>query len=216
MSKVVLYSQNISPPCRAVLMVANAIGLTLEVHEINLANREQLSEEFIKINPQHTIPTLDDDGFILPDSHAIICYLVDKYAKDDSLYPKDLQKRALVNQFLHLDSSTLFSIAKSAIKPILFYNEKAVPEEKMKMWKESYDYLNKFLEGKKWLVGDSYTIADISCAATASSSSILVNMDEYPNVKAWLQRCEEELPGYKQYNLGGNNQLQSMIRAKLA
>ncbi|CAK9825957.1 Glutathione S-transferase 1 [Anthophora retusa] len=213
---VILYSQDISPPCRTVLMVANAIGLKLEIREIVLANREHLSEEFIKINPQHTIPTLDDDGFILPDSHAIICYLVDKYAKDDSLYPKDLQKRALVNQFLHLDSSTLFVIAKSAMKPVLFLNEKTVPEEKMKTWRESFEQLNKVLEGKKWLVGDSYTLADISCVTTVSSSVGLINVDDYPNVKVWLQRCEKELPGYKECNVEGNEKLLAMIRAKLA
>ncbi|CAK9819443.1 Glutathione S-transferase 1 [Anthophora plagiata] len=213
---VILYSQDISAPCRAVLIVANAIGLKLEIREINLANKEHLSEEFIKINPQHTIPTLDDDGFILADSHAIICYLVDKYAKDDSLYPKELQKRALVNQFLHFDSSTLFAIAKSALKPILFLNKKTVPEEKMKEWKESYEQLNKILEGKKWLVGDSYTLADISCVTTVSSCTVLMNVDEYPNVKAWLQRSEKELPGYKEWNVEGNNKLLAMIRAKIA
>ncbi|CAK9804617.1 Glutathione S-transferase 1 [Anthophora quadrimaculata] len=213
---VILYSQDISPPCRAVLMVANAIGLKLEIREINLAKKEHLSEEFIKINPLHMIPTLDDDGFILPDSHAIICYLVDKYAKDDSLYPKELQKRALVNHFLHLDSSTLFAIAKSVMKPILFLNEKTVPEEKMKAWKESFEQLNKILEGKKWLVGDSYTLADISCATTVSSSTVLINLDEYPNVKAWLQRSEKELPGYKECNVEGNDKLSAMIRAKIA
>jgi hypothetical protein len=41
-------------------------------------------------------------------SHAINAYLVNKYAKDDSLYPKDPQKRAIVDQRLHFDSGVLF------------------------------------------------------------------------------------------------------------
>lgn len=61
------------------------------------------------MNPQHTIPTLvDDDGFVLWDSHAIMPYLVSKYGKDDSLYPKDLKKRAVIDQRLHFDSNVLF------------------------------------------------------------------------------------------------------------
>ena len=61
------------------------------------------------MNPQHTVPTLDDDGFTIWDSHAISTYLVSKYAKDDSLYPKDLQKRAVVDQRLHFESGIIFS-----------------------------------------------------------------------------------------------------------
>lgn len=61
-----------------------------------------------QINPQHTVPTLDDDGYILWDSHAINTYLVEKYGKDDSLYPKDLKKRGRVDQRLHFNSGVLF------------------------------------------------------------------------------------------------------------
>jgi hypothetical protein len=41
-------------------------------------------------------------------SHAIMCYLVEQYAKDDSLYPKDPKKRALVNHKLYFDTTTLY------------------------------------------------------------------------------------------------------------
>lgn len=61
------------------------------------------------MNPQHTIPTLVDDDFIIWDSHAIAGYLVGKYSSDDdSLYPKEPKKRALVDQRLHFDSGILF------------------------------------------------------------------------------------------------------------
>lgn len=61
---------------------------------------EHLSDDFLKINPQHTVPTLVDNGVSIWDSNAIIIYLVDKYGKDDSLYPKDLSVRARINQRL--------------------------------------------------------------------------------------------------------------------
>lgn len=60
------------------------------------------------MNPQHTIPTLADEDFIIWDSHAIAGYLVGKYSSDDSLYPKEPKKRALVDQRLHFDSGILF------------------------------------------------------------------------------------------------------------
>ena len=64
------------------------------------------------MNPQHTVPTLvEDDGFVLWESHAIMPYLVDKYGKeDDPLYPKDLRKRATINQRLHFNNGVLFTL----------------------------------------------------------------------------------------------------------
>lgn len=57
----------------------------------------------------HTVPTLEDNGFVLYDSHAIMGYLVGKYAKDKSLYPEEVQKRAIIDSRLHFDSSILFA-----------------------------------------------------------------------------------------------------------
>lgn len=62
---------------------------------------------WFQLNPLHTIPVLDDGGKIIRDSHAIIPYLADKYGKNDSLYPKDHYRRAIINQKLHFDSGSV-------------------------------------------------------------------------------------------------------------
>lgn len=59
------------------------------------------------MNPQHSVPTLEDDDFILWDSHAIAGYLVNKYSQDDALYPQDPNLRAVVDQRLHFNGGTL-------------------------------------------------------------------------------------------------------------
>lgn len=215
MMKPVLYSTVASPPCRAVLVAAHALGVNLEIKMVNLMNRDNFTEEFLKMNPKHTIPVLDDNGFILTDSHVIISYLADNYGKDDSLYPRDVQIRALVNQYLYFDMDYLFKALKNAFKPLLYNETESISEEKMQMFRDAHELLDKQLQGKKWLVGNSYTLADISCASTVSSSSVVLNLDDYPNVKAWLQLCEAKVPGYKEHNLPGNKMLHELVLKRL-
>ncbi|KAF2889460.1 hypothetical protein ILUMI_16713, partial [Ignelater luminosus] len=100
-----LYMRIQSPPSRAVLMVAKALGVKLET--ATLSFEDSLSPEYIKKNPQHTVPVLEDDGKTIWDSHAINIYLVSKYGKDDSLYPKDPYKRAIINQRFHFNTGVL-------------------------------------------------------------------------------------------------------------
>lgn len=76
---------------------------------IDLYLKEQLQDDFIKINPRHTVPTLDDDGFILTESRAIAIYLAEKHYPDGhALYPKDVKQRARINQLLQFDFGTLY------------------------------------------------------------------------------------------------------------
>lgn len=82
--------------------------------------KEQLKDDFLEINPQHTLPTLDDNGFILTESRAIAIYLVDKYFPDGHpLYPNDVKQRALINQRLQFDCGTLYPQIKAIQVTIL-------------------------------------------------------------------------------------------------
>ena len=98
-----LYHMDLSAPCRSVRLTAKMLGVELNLKVVNLMVGEQMAPEFVKLNPQHTIPTIVDDGFALNESRAICGYLVQKYGKDDSLYPKDPKKRAVVDQRLYFD-----------------------------------------------------------------------------------------------------------------
>lgn len=211
-----MYSTILSPPCRAVLMVGAAVGVDFDVKEMNLLNEDHRKEDFVKLNPQHTIPTIQDNDFVLWDSHAIATYLVDKYGANDSLYPKSFQLRSTVWQRLIFDASVLFASLKRIVKPIFLGSETKVRNELLEEAKEGLEIFDKLLEGKQWLVGDSYTIADICCVSTVSSMTVLLQLNEYPNVQAWLKRCEKHLPGYGKYNEPGNKMLHEMFQQKIA
>ncbi|RXG56399.1 Glutathione S-transferase 1, isoform C [Armadillidium vulgare] len=80
-----LYYYNWSSPCRAVGLVAKALGISLNKKVTLLLKGEHLTPEFLAINPQHCIPTLVDGDLKLWESRAIVLF-GSKYGKDDSLY----------------------------------------------------------------------------------------------------------------------------------
>lgn len=190
-----LYHFSISGPSRGALLAARVIGVPIDVEIINLMKKEQLNESFLKINPQHCVPTLDDDGFIIWESRAIACYLVDKYGKDDLYYPKDLKLRAVVNQRLFFDSSSLYVKIRAICFPILFLGEKEIKKPLKDDLNTTLGFLEQFLSLSKWVAGDRPTIADTSIYA--SMTSILAvgwDISSFPNIQKWIKECST-LPG---------------------
>ncbi|KAF5270029.1 hypothetical protein FQR65_LT05828 [Abscondita terminalis] len=186
-----------SPPVRAVYLTAAALGLKLELIEINLLRGDNKTDSFLKMNPQHSVPTLDDNGTIIWDSHAIIIYLVSKYGKDKSLYPDDHYKRAVIHQRLHFDSGKAFPAFIRIVMPILTGGVKTIPEDLIQETLEVYELLDKFLESSAWVAGDSVTLADLSLLSSITTLNYLVPIDanKYAKIIEWIKRGEK-LPYY--------------------
>lgn len=183
--------------------------------DVDLINGEQKKEEFTKINPEHTLPTINDNGKILWDSHAIVAYLSDKYGKDDSLYPKDLYTRARVNQRLFFDASSLFPKVRGATYPIFFGKSGLPSQDKIDEIHKTYEHLEKFLATDPYLVGDQYTIADIAVANTVFVSAIYAPTEKYPKISAWLKRVDSNVPHFAEINGDTVNTLRGMVHAKV-
>ena len=93
-----IYGSDLSGPAIKVRLTASYMGIDHKWQVINLREGEQKKEWFLKINPVGKIPAIEDDGFCLFESNAICKYLCDKH--QSPLYPKDLKKRALVEQWI--------------------------------------------------------------------------------------------------------------------
>lgn len=79
---------------------------------------EHKSEEFLQINPQHTVPTVVDDGFVMAESRAINAYLVDAHKPDDTTYPADPKARFIIDHRLFFDASVFSARMVDAIVSI--------------------------------------------------------------------------------------------------
>ncbi|XP_074649192.1 uncharacterized protein LOC141904501 [Tubulanus polymorphus] len=195
-----LYMMPPSPPCRAVMMLGKAAKIDMNWKVVDMMKQEHMKPEFLKMNPQHTIPTLDDNGFYLWESRSILTYLADKYG-NDSLYPKDLQARAHVNRFLYFDMEKISGKLGPFIYPQLFKGEKPSTELEKEM-KDGFDVLEEFLKGKKYVAGDNLTIADFSIAASISFlEAIKYDISGWANIDAYMKRMKA-LPYWKECNDG--------------
>ncbi|XP_049871159.1 glutathione S-transferase 1-1-like [Pectinophora gossypiella] len=196
-----LYYSLGSPPCGLVLMVLAALNITCNHHLVDMINKDQLKPEFVKLNPQHTVPTIVDDEFVLWESRAIARYLVNKYSEGHPLYPKDPKQRALIDQRLDFDLGTLNpSFTQYFYPPLLTGAPPKVAQ--LKKLEESLKYLDTFLEGNEYVTGPELTLADLALVVTVSLIAAAgVDLDPFSNVKRWWESIKNTFPGYKVFDL---------------
>lgn len=196
-----LYMMKVSPPCRAVLMTIRHIGIEAEVYEENIVMRDtQKLSHFRKINPRSCVPTIDDDGFYLWESRAIMTYLVNKYAPCDPLYPRDPKKRAVVDMMLSYDQGTLYKSQVEYLYPQVFQGE--TPQlEKETTYQWALTILEDALEINNYCAGTHVTLADLSILANITLAEVYgYDFFRFPNISKWLNRLKMELPYYYDVN----------------
>nr|AVZ44716.1 glutathione S-transferase 1 [Grapholita molesta]UYI58584.1 glutathione S-transferase 13 [Grapholita molesta]WDQ36037.1 glutathione S-transferase 1 [Grapholitha molesta] len=201
-----------SAPCRAVLLAAKALNVTLNLKLVDLHKGEHLKPEYLKINPQHTVPTLVDDGLALAESRAIITYLANKYGKGSTLYPEEPRARALVDQRLYFDIGTLYQRFGDYFYPQVFGGAPADQEKKQKV-EDALKLLDQFLDGQKYVAGPNLTLADLSLIAGVSSFEASdIDFKKYSNVNRWYETVKSSAPGYQEANEKGLEAFKSLVK----
>ncbi|XP_058117518.1 glutathione S-transferase D5-like [Anopheles ziemanni] len=191
------YYSIVSPPCQSAMLVAKKLGITLNLKKIDVHDPVE-QEALRKLNPQATIPTLVDNGHVVWESYAIVIYLVEKYGKDDTLYPKDPKVRSVVNQRLFFDIGTLY---KNLIAVISLVIKKEQPsDEQMEKLKKAIDLLEGFLTERSYAAADHLTVADICLLGTVTGLNWLRHdLEPYPHIRAWVSRVTAEIPDYAEF-----------------
>jgi glutathione S-transferase len=205
MAPIDFYYMPESPPCRAVEMVAGMVGVSLTKHYINLQTREHLQEEFRKVTALHRVPYIIDGDLKMGESRAIMMYLVNKYKPDAvHLYPREPEKRALVDELLFYDIGTLFSAQSKLLRPMLLGPVKELNADDEKGYRRCLEYLDKRLAdngGKPYMLGDQLTIADISIAATFTFAyACKYDLSAFKHLVAYLDRLKTDIPNYDEIN----------------
>nr|CAD7587476.1 unnamed protein product [Timema genevievae] len=198
-----LYYQPHSAPCRSIMLLAKAIGVELNLKKTSILDGDHLKPEFLKLNPQHCIPTLDDHGFTLWESRAILSYLQSQYGKHESLYPKDPKKRAVVDQRLYFDMGSIAANIAAYYYPTIFQKIPGNPKD-LKKLEEAFAFLENFLTCSAWVAGDRITIADYAVITSVSTAEVLgFPVDNYHKVARYLSKARKEMAGYEEINHSG-------------
>ncbi|XP_016954203.1 uncharacterized protein LOC108027315 isoform X1 [Drosophila biarmipes] len=191
-----LYAVSDGPPSLAVRMTLKALDIQYQLINVDFCALEHRSEDYSKMNPQKEIPVLDDDGFYLSESIAIMQYLCDKYAPDSSLYPQEVNTRAIINQRLCFNMGFYYApISAHSMAPIFFDYERTPMSLKKVM--NALEVFETYLErlGTKYAAGDNITIADFALiSATLCLEAINFDLMQYPLVNKWYETFKEEYP----------------------
>lgn len=127
--------------------------------------------------------------------------MIDKYAKNDELYPKDLYKRAQCNQRLHFTDALLYQRLRNC--SMNFYKGGTkVPQSDIDAVYEAYEHLEAFLTISPYLLGDRLSVADfcaISLMASLDAIYAPVDPNKYPKIFDWLARMKA-LPYYEEFD----------------
>lgn len=163
----------------------------MELKVVNLMEEEQTSPEYLQMNPQHTVPMIDDDGFYLWESRAILCYLMESSAPH--LLPASPKERAVLNQRLYSEMggvgrqyaaiyvslSTVegfMTIAKIVFpfQEPLFNGSTEMDEEEIKKLYEIFSIIEEhyFPNSNEWIAGRNVTVADFAYVTTISGLTV--------------------------------------------
>jgi len=175
-----------------VLWMAGELGLTYDQKDWLPRSPETRTPEYLALNPNGRVPTIDDDGFILTESMAINFYLAKKHRSP--LYPADPRHEALALQWsLWETDRTDRSLVEYMRHTREFPEAQRKPEIAEAAWKEvsaSFDVLETALKKSEWLAGPAFSVGDLNVAA-ALYRALALDLAKWPRLQAWLNRCWE-------------------------
>jgi glutathione S-transferase len=187
---MILYGLPFSSPCNKVRFLLHLLGLHYDLHTLDLFAGEGQKPEFLRLNPTGKIPALDDGGFFVFESNAILRYLARKTGS--AVYPSEARACAVVDEWMDLTSLYV----NDGVSRV-FYNRVIGPLRKMEsnevMVQDGFATLARFLpivEGRlatsAYLGGPELTIADLNLLATLEPVEAAgVDITPYPAIQRW-------------------------------
>ena len=183
-----LYNVSYSGNSYKVRLLLAQLGIPYEISEVDILKDESHTAEFLKINPNGRTPVLDDNGFVLAESNAILAYL----ARGTKYFPDDRKQFSQVLQWLFFEqyshepfiATSRFWLQHKADSP---ENTALLASKRDGGW-AALKVMEGHLAKNDFFVGD-YSIADIALFAyTHVSDEGGFPLADFPKIRAWNER----------------------------
>ena len=177
---------------KKVLWTAEEMGLRYERIDAGMQFGVNKTPEYLRMNPTGLVPTIEDDGFVLWESHTIVRYLAARYSAG-RLWPTDARKRADAERWM----DWTYSFQKEFQRPIFWPLVRNPPEKRdpnaieaaRRLCAEMLEIPDRALAGRPYLGGDELTIGDIPLACHVQLWMRLpIERPAQPHLKAWFER----------------------------
>jgi glutathione S-transferase len=164
-------------------------GLPYRVHALDHGAGDLDREAYRRISPFRQVPVIDDDGFVVAESAAIVLYLADKAG---TLIPSDAQGRARVVQWCFAAVATVGTTLVCLDLVGMFDPDRAAAKlhaEVPKLAGRWLGDLDRRLADRAWIACADFTAADLMMACVLRGIRKTDLMEPFPNVEAYHQRC---------------------------
>ncbi len=181
------------PPTRSIRVrwTLQELGVDFQPITVNVLNGEHRSSQFLAINPAGKIPVLVDGDVVLNESVAIVLYLADKYP-DRKMMPALVAERGEVYRWLLFAATELEQPLWRITRHTRIYAEAerlaADVAIASREFKEMAAVLERHMNGRPFLVGDSVSVADFVMAYTLDWGTVFDLLDDFPRLMAYVER----------------------------
>ena len=188
----------------AIVALRSHLALDCELHPIDLGSGDHLTPHYLALNPNHKMPALEDDDFVLWESNAILFYLASKRT-ESGLWPSDSKSQAEVLRWLawesaHWDAESIGMVSfEKSSKAVLGLGlpDAAFIARGEQNFARFAAALDASLTGKTWLVGERLTIADFSVGGLVPSAERFgLPIKDFPEIVRWYSWLEA-LPSWQ-------------------
>jgi glutathione S-transferase len=193
-----IYATPLSANGRKVLAVSRHLGLSPEIHDVNVYRGEGRSPRYLAINPAGKIPTLVDGDFVLSESNAILLYLAEAHGAN-RLWSAEARQRGRIAQWLFLESAHwrpaliafLSELVGHRLLPERILEPRQPPDWNSAPVQQVLKTLETGLSAAAFPSGPAVSIADFAVAGmTTYFRAAAFPFQRFPKIAEWYARIE--------------------------
>lgn len=194
---MLLYNSAVSGNCYKVRLLLAQLGIEYETAELSVVDRSNRADVLGELNPGLRVPTLVlDDGRPLAESNAILWYFGDgtRYVPEDPYERAQVLQWQFFEQYSHEPHIAVARFLKTySGEPERYERQR---ERLHAGGSAALEAMERHLDGRTFLVGERYSLADISLYAyTHVAHEGGFDLDSYPATRAWLEQVAAQ-PGH--------------------